>query len=252
MKIIGIKILESMINTGFLLTPEPIDWNQHLGIKGLRLVNQKRFCFTYIEPKELDKHCEKFGLYSLQFDEDAIRELGALPAFYVPSVKLTDNKIIYPSQFLLKNIIIATETLKHQRKKCVYGIMGILGLLCPTEYKERKQDPLENFKLREWRITGDTIRFLESQNLVFPNLSNEEYQKLKQINPIWGTSGQTTPLKFHRFKGRHVLSYAKYLVTPDDPIIVKEARDNIDRLEKAERPKAISKSKFKEIHEISD
>ena len=60
----GIKIIESMTEMGFLLTPETIEWSKHLGEKGLPNVEQKRFCFTYIDPIELDEHCKNFGIFS--------------------------------------------------------------------------------------------------------------------------------------------------------------------------------------------
>jgi hypothetical protein len=252
MKKKGIKILNSMVDIGFLLTPEKIEWNKHLNTNDKLNVNQKRFCMTYIEPSELEEHTKKFGIFSLQFDERVIENLGAMPVFYVPSVQITKDKRIFPSQYLVINLLLTNQFLKKERKQYVPGMNAILGLLCPTEYEYRgeKQRALENFELREWRITGNTVRFLQSQGYMSPDLTEEEKEKITKINPNWCTQKNTTPLKLREFKKQHVLSFAKYLIAPDDDHIINESRAIIERIKGSKKPEVISFSGFQQIYEI--
>lgn len=45
---------------------------------------QTRVCFTELSPKELPGHSLRFGRFSLEFEIDTVRRLGAMPVFYVP------------------------------------------------------------------------------------------------------------------------------------------------------------------------
>jgi hypothetical protein len=127
--------------------------------------------------------------------------------------------------------------------------MGVLGLLCPTEYKEKEQKSLENFKLREWRITGNTIRSFEGQKLLTVDLSDEDYKNLREIDcELDGRNKQMQArcLKFQNFNDKHILSYADYLITPDDDIVAKKVQEIIGTRFK-KKPKVIPKSEYKKI-----
>ena len=47
-------------------------------------VAQKRMCFTELTEPELREHSNRFGPFSLEFSIPSLRQLGAVPVFYVP------------------------------------------------------------------------------------------------------------------------------------------------------------------------
>lgn len=83
----GIDVLVSIATSGFLLTPEILDWRESRsnGSFGkLWRVSQKRCCFTELASHELAKHSSTFGSFSIEFDVQTFRELGGMPVFYLP------------------------------------------------------------------------------------------------------------------------------------------------------------------------
>ena len=94
----GKQILSAIRDFGLVLTPQFIEWSQpNLGAPPRTLpVLQKRVCFTELNPKELPGHAEKFGHFSLEFEIDTVRRLGAMPVFYVPqpTSEATDGSLI--------------------------------------------------------------------------------------------------------------------------------------------------------------
>jgi hypothetical protein len=69
-----------------VLTPQFIEWTQPniAGPPRTLPVLQQRVCFTELSPKELAGHAEKFWHFSLEFEIGTVRQLGAMPVFYVP------------------------------------------------------------------------------------------------------------------------------------------------------------------------
>jgi hypothetical protein len=90
----GLKILKSIHDIGFILTPEITEWQEPLDDGTLSKpwkVIQKRCCFTELSPNELEKHTKSFGCFSLEFNARTIRQLGGIPVFYLP--KPTDEDV---------------------------------------------------------------------------------------------------------------------------------------------------------------
>jgi hypothetical protein len=84
----GLAILESVIESGLLLTPETWEAREQLAEGGLSLplhVEQKRICFTELSPNYLKEHSSVFGHFALEFGIIELRQLGAIPVFYIPS-----------------------------------------------------------------------------------------------------------------------------------------------------------------------
>lgn len=84
----GLAILESVIESGFLLTPETWEVREQLAEGGLSPplhVTQKRICFTELSPDYLKEHSSLFGHFALEFGIMELRQLGAIPVFYIPS-----------------------------------------------------------------------------------------------------------------------------------------------------------------------
>src|SRR5713101_4938638 len=79
----GKKILAAIRDFGLVLTPQFIEWSQpSLGAPPRVLpILQKRVCFTELSLNELPGHAEKFGHFSLEFEIDRVRRLGAMPVF---------------------------------------------------------------------------------------------------------------------------------------------------------------------------
>jgi hypothetical protein len=83
----GCQILAAIRDFGLLLTPQLIEWRQPSsgGVQPRAFpVLQQRVCFTELAPHELPKHAQKFGHFALEFEIDTIRQLGAVPVYYVP------------------------------------------------------------------------------------------------------------------------------------------------------------------------
>lgn len=89
----GLSILRLIAESGLLLTPEIYSFKEPLmdGTYGKEIaVAQKRICFTELSPSELKLHSKTFGEFSIEWDIESLRELGAIPVFYIP-MKSSDN-----------------------------------------------------------------------------------------------------------------------------------------------------------------
>ena len=83
----GLQILESMVESGLLLTPEQTSWSEPL-TDGTHSepwkIIQKRACFTELSPSELQDHAAVFGHFAIEFEVQTMREIGGIPVFYLP------------------------------------------------------------------------------------------------------------------------------------------------------------------------
>jgi hypothetical protein len=83
----GLAILQSIIRSGLLLTPEKIEWTEFLqdGTQSPSIqMFQKRICFTELAPLELAEHARAFGPFAVEFSIENLRLLGGIPVFYLP------------------------------------------------------------------------------------------------------------------------------------------------------------------------
>jgi hypothetical protein len=80
----GLKVLRSMLQLGLLLVPEVTRLRAADGSVLHRFL-QTRMCFTELSPDQLSGHAERFGVFALEYDHIALRRLGAVPVFYIPS-----------------------------------------------------------------------------------------------------------------------------------------------------------------------
>lgn len=84
----GLSILRSLAASGLLLTPEKTVWSEFTNDGGRAQpveVFQKRACFTELAPTELSGHASLFGPFTIEFEIETLRLLGAIPVFYLPS-----------------------------------------------------------------------------------------------------------------------------------------------------------------------
>jgi hypothetical protein len=81
-----------------VLVPEFLEWTQPTigGPPRTFPILQKRVCFTELSPKELAAHADRFGHFSLEFEIETVRKLGAMPVFYVPqpTSEMTDGSLV--------------------------------------------------------------------------------------------------------------------------------------------------------------
>jgi hypothetical protein len=82
----GKAILAAIRDFGLVLTPQLIEWTQATvsGTPRSMPILQRRVCFTELAPIELAEHADRFGHFSLEFEIETVRRLGAMPVFYVP------------------------------------------------------------------------------------------------------------------------------------------------------------------------
>jgi hypothetical protein len=82
----GVAILRTIREIGLVLAPEILVWKQALANGEYRTIinRQHRICFTELSRDEIAQHGLKFGPFSLEFDIDTLRRVGALPVIYMP------------------------------------------------------------------------------------------------------------------------------------------------------------------------
>lgn len=84
---VGLSTLKSIFDIGLVLSPELLEFPLVGGLgnndKGTR-VFQRRVCFTFVSSRDLVEHAAIFGSFAVTFLPEMLRELGAVPVFYVP------------------------------------------------------------------------------------------------------------------------------------------------------------------------
>jgi hypothetical protein len=83
----GLAILRLIRDFGLLLTPEIAHWEYpHADGTPPRSASmlQRRVSFTELGPSELARHSEDFGHFTLEFKIETLKQLGAMPVFYIP------------------------------------------------------------------------------------------------------------------------------------------------------------------------
>jgi hypothetical protein len=147
----GLEILASIKTIGLILAPEIIEWKQPLSDGSYRttFLLQRRICFTELEASDVPEHAKKFGPLSIEFSQDILRELGALPVFYVPQgikddrslsnagatvvtqladIKYTINQLRQLSQFSNPEYLVkhfAPQGATHVDEKCMLNLTNV-------------------------------------------------------------------------------------------------------------------------------
>ena len=90
----GLATLTGITEIGLLLTPErwslPPEYVDDGSEPEDIPVYQKRVCFTAITPCELATHADYFGPFSLEFEIELVRRMGATPVIYIPTTVGTE------------------------------------------------------------------------------------------------------------------------------------------------------------------
>lgn len=106
----GLKILQSICNSGLLLTPEVSEYKyEHANGTPPRVeqILQKRICFTELSPKELKQHSLNFGHFSIEYEIEVLKKMGAIPVFYIPLNLNNDGKDLSIGSMLLIQFVDA-------------------------------------------------------------------------------------------------------------------------------------------------
>jgi len=234
-KEIGMEILESICTIGFILAPEVVNWKKSIGIKTKpHNIIQQRICFTLLNPTELEGHSKEFGRFSIEFNTDKLRNIGAMPVFYVPKGIETNES---PSIFMIDKILKALNIMNLFESQISIGIKALLGYLYPADDDYER---LKNYRLKEWRITGNTLLnyIRKKENLRKKDIDLNEYEKNELIkidhNFFTEITGERKKfkridecVKLYKFNSEHILNYANQIIVPDE--VEKEARKIIDK-----------------------
>lgn len=85
----SLSIIEAICRVGLLLTPEKWEFPPERVSGGPPSnslpVFQKRLCFTDLSPSELNNHASYFGPFALEYEITTLRNMGAMPAIYIPA-----------------------------------------------------------------------------------------------------------------------------------------------------------------------
>lgn len=132
----GLEILSSILNYGLLLVPEVVEFDGEIDIEtgsatSELLALQRRFCLTHIGEEQLRLHAENFGGFHIEFDEMSIRELGAIPVFYIPKsepskgtgLDILGNTLLHRLSEIQDVLSILSEVDErlNERKKSLFG-----------------------------------------------------------------------------------------------------------------------------------
>lgn len=181
----GLDVLDSILRIGLLIIPEERTTSHYKNLAPVTFL-QRRVCFTALngEPGELQSHTDFFGEFALEFEPDTLRELGALPAFYLNAAIPNGSLLHENGEKLLRLIWDAWRilgTLWHYRdngseevknfirdyifkpkspgsqeaeiQEVFYGLETVLNLYYPTDnpnYKIGKD--LGYYRQREWKV----------------------------------------------------------------------------------------------------
>ena len=89
----GVKILSSIRDHGFLLSPEIHSYSERIdddSFSDPRNNIQKRCCFTCIHPEKLRGHIEIFGKFSIEFPVNNFKKMGGNPVTYLAIINEKD------------------------------------------------------------------------------------------------------------------------------------------------------------------
>lgn len=140
----AVATLRLMFRWGLLLTPETVVFHGEptMGddIKPIR-IGQRRICFTELAPHEVPDHADAFGPLALEFDQDSLRKLGAMPVFYIPQALSHD-----PQE---DRLALVGQTFVHRLSETY----RILTNLADIESKSRDYPPHELVPLEPKKLS---------------------------------------------------------------------------------------------------
>ncbi|WP_084800073.1 hypothetical protein [Bradyrhizobium sp. Ai1a-2] len=134
---VGWEVLVSILDRGLILTHEKIRFpfvtQTNIDFHSGSTVDQLRCCFTFLIASEILHHSAAFGAYSLEFEVEDLREIGAFPVIYVPQ-PLVD------AQHNLREVSIIGNQLVHQLRDVAILLEELVGLQTIFEQNRDRKD----------------------------------------------------------------------------------------------------------------
>lgn len=241
----ALRVLQSIIECGLLLTPEVTEWSEPLSDGGRSepfFLQQKRCCFTALRTDELPGHMDRFGPFSIRYDLMAFRRLGGMPVAYVPRSDQRYGGHAAVGETLLARLADIEGVLQRlaDLEKKGQGIFSTPAGRSMTDLvnalrvfegfiymANRTDDDLtEYFRQREWRIVANIVA--SDGNPLALGLPEECRRRLLQIDQeFFGgelefRSGRHVRIDMttaiHTVEAQHVLNFADALIVPEEAI----------------------------------
>lgn len=256
----GLNVLDSILRIGLLITPEERKVAAYRNLPAAMYL-QRRVCFTALESDKLADHARFFGEFAFEFNPDTLRELGALPAFYLTGT-LQDGVLLHQAgENLLRLLLKAQEILwmvkGMQRdgttemkglvdqsfpprkensndaylEEVPYALEALLNLYYPTDdYEHKLGHNLGYYKQREWKVIPN---FASNGQWQYNDVPPEEKKALLALNPGYFSRVLRPGNKpridlcqcFRGFAGESLLNRVKRLIVPD--AVLAEAQQKV-------------------------
>lgn len=242
---LGLKILDSILEKGLLLTAELREFPAYEGLRKDTYI-QQRVCFTALTPDRLAHHAKTFGSFSLEFEGATIRNFGALPAVYF-SGRLPDGAMLNDSGETLarhlletyrdlkrlwdlkdrgtaKQIKLANTVLKKIHpsgipiQKLFFALQALLNLYYPTD-DQKWTGPLHYYHQREWKIIPN---FAFKDTWHYKALTKTQRSQLLKLNPkFFNTKLKGKPRVdlcscFYDVGEKNIVESIRRIIVPDD------------------------------------
>ena len=164
----------SILNIGLILTHERIKFpfvrKDKIDFEMGSIVDQLRCCFTFLDSRELPEHSAMFGAFSLEFDVESLRELGAFPVIYIPQ-PIRDGKAGF------REVSIVGNQLVHQLRDVAVLLEELLQLQATVDDNPDLGE--SEIQVRTTRKLGATK--LSSVELIVDHLLGEKVSFLKSF-----------------------------------------------------------------------
>ena len=240
---LGLKILDSILEKGLLLTAELQTFPACRGLNAGEFI-QQRVCFTALTTDQLPDHAKAFGSFSLEFDCKVLRNFGVLPAVYF-SGRLPNGEIfneaggmlarhLLEAHNVLKDLWILHDCGADEKKKLAKAVLdeihpskipiqtlhftlqALLNLYYPTDDPERT-GPLHYYQQREWKIVPNLSY---GGQWHYPPPTPEEATKLLQINPdffakVIQGKPRVEQCSFFTVDGKNLVDFVRRIIVPD-------------------------------------
>lgn len=239
----GLEVLQAMLGTGLLLVPE-LTKLRAPGGQVIQEIVQERMCFTELAPDEVPKHAETFGLFALEYEPMALRQLGAVPVFYIPS-NLDNQGLAAAGTVLASRMAYAQEFIKRlitdrdeagadkavfyaglidqlvSLEELYYTTEAVQNLFYPTEDLAYHDDHLHYYRQREWKIVPN---FARGGVWEIQELTPAEKEGLIGLNDFFGNDLRAGERRidrcryFRQMEGKSTLAMAKWIIVPDGAV----------------------------------
>ncbi len=220
----GIRVLNSIIQYGLLLTPELVQAALPNDPENPFCIFQQRISFTELAPSELQQHAETFGAFAIEFEIEKLLQIGALPVFYfpvqspaIPMFRLLDG--LMKNQQLIESLADSGQP----DIPLIHATLAMmLNLFYPTEDTAHNHQPLAYYRQREWRISepispalGDTEQLTAEMEEHLFSLDGDFFRRIMDCGPLHPAARIIEHCSFKKYHGgSHILAHARRIIVP--------------------------------------